>query len=672
MKINPTTWFYQRLFRALTHPIVKGLSERILPHRLWIILGAHLFLFTVSYAVSIRVLDEGLPQGEALFYRTLAPLVVLRLVAFWWHDLFQGLWRYVSFQDLLNIIRASFLSSIVFILVGFLWGPLRVPERLALLDLTFCIFFTGGIRFVVRNIRENFLQAHPVQSIKNILVVGPLNRVQPLVKDLMGDPDRHYIPYAVLDPTRHDRIFRSRINDVPVLTPPQLLEQRPTLRSLEAIVICWPEAGKKQLEKVVEDLKSLQVPFKIIPQVEDILTDKVSISDIRNVEIEDLLERKPVRIEMERIRDYLKGKTIMVTGGGGSIGSELCRQIAQFRPKGLVVVERSESSLYDLRMELSKGFPELPLFASISSINDAAGILALMKRFEVEVVFHAAAYKHVPLMEVAPVESAYNNVLGTYNVAQAAVKAGVRRFVMISTDKAVNPANVMGVTKRIAEMVIQGLQGAGGTRFMVVRFGNVLGSAGSVIPIFKRQIQEGGPVTVTHPDIERYFMTIPEAVQLVLQAGCMGKGGEIFVLDMGSPMKIVTLAERLITLSGKRPHKDIEIRFTGLRPGEKMFEELLNRGEEHAETTHPQILVALSGSAERAFMERQIAEIRQRVLAHDEKGLMERLMDLVPGYPFQGDETERELGPGSRLCARALGGTKSWSDGVMEYRKQRV
>jgi FlaA1/EpsC-like NDP-sugar epimerase len=517
-----------------------------------------------------------------------------------------------------------------------------VPEKLALLDLTFCIFFTGGVRFVVRNIRENFLQAQPVHAIKNILVVGPLNRVQPLVKDLMSDPDRHYLPYAVLDPTSQERIYRSRINDVPVLTPAQLLEQQPVLRSLEAIVICWPEAGKRQIEKAVEDLKSLQVPFKIIPQVEDILSDRVSISDIRNVEIEDLLERKPVRIEMDRIEDYLKGKTVLVSGGGGSIGSELCRQIARFDPKGLVVAERSENSLYDLELELRKRFPGLSLFATICSINDGDGMAALMRRFGVEVVFHAAAYKHVPLMEIAPVESAYNNILGTYNVARAAVLSGVRRFVMISSDKAVNPANVMGVTKRIAEMVIQGIGSGGGTRFMVVRFGNVLGSAGSVIPIFKKQILEGGPVTVTHPEVERYFMTIPEAVQLVLQAGCMGKGGEIFVLDMGSPMKIVSMAERLITLSGKRPYKDIDIRFTGLRPGEKMFEELLNRGEQHAETTHPQILVALSGPVDRAFMERQLREIRQRVLAHDEEGLREKFRELVPGYPYQGAEEVKE------------------------------
>ncbi|MEW6664885.1 MAG: nucleoside-diphosphate sugar epimerase/dehydratase [Thermodesulfobacteriota bacterium] len=638
MKRNPAAWFYRKLVRALTHPAVKGASERLLPHRLWIIQVAHLLLFAMSYAVSISVLDVGLTEGQTLFFRSAAPLLILRLVAFWWHDLFQGLWRYVSFQDLLNIIRASFLSSMAFILLGYLFSPFRVPEKLALLDLTFCIFFTGGVRFVVRNIRENFLQAHPVHAIKNILVVGPLNRVQPLLKELMSDPDRHYIPYAVLDPTSQDRIFRSRINDVPVLTPRQLLEQQPALRSLEAIVICWPEAGKRQVEMVVEDLKSLQVPFKIIPQVEDILSDRVNISDIRNVEIEDLLERKPVRIEMERIREYLKGKTVLVTGGGGSIGSELCRQVARFGPKGLVVAERSENSLYALELELRKRFPELPLYATISSINDGDGMAALMSRYGVEVVFHAAAYKHVPLMEAAPVESAYNNVLGTYNVAQAAVKAGVKCFVMVSSDKAVNPANVMGVTKRIGEMVIQGFGGAGRTGFMVVRFGNVLGSAGSVIPIFKKQIQEGGPVTVTHPDIERYFMTIPEAVQLVLQAGCMGKGGEIFVLDMGSPMKIVTLAERLITLSGKRPHKDIEIRFTGLRPGEKMFEELLNRGERHAETAHPQILVALSGSVESLGMERQIREIRQHILAHDEKGLREKFKELVPGYPFQGDE----------------------------------
>jgi FlaA1/EpsC-like NDP-sugar epimerase len=335
---------------------------------------------------------------------------------------------------------------------------------------------------------------------------------------------------------------------------------------------------------------------------------------------------------MDRIREYLKGKTVQVTGGAGSIGSELCRQIARFEPGCLVLVERSENSLYDFERELKEILPDVPLHAAISSINDGPGILALMKDLKVDVVFHAAAYKHVPLMELAPVESAYNNILGTYNVAHASVMAGVKRFVMISTDKAVNPANVMGVTKRIAEMVIQSYNGAVKTRFMVVRFGNVLGSAGSVIPIFKKQIQDGKAVTVTHPNIERFFMTIPEAVQLVLQAGCMGRGGEIFVLDMGSPMKIVALAEKLITLSGKRPYEDIDILFTGLRPGEKMFEELLNTCEKNIETSHPQIMVAVSEPVDRSFVEQALSEIKGMVAQHDREGLLRKFKELVPGY----------------------------------------
>jgi FlaA1/EpsC-like NDP-sugar epimerase len=335
---------------------------------------------------------------------------------------------------------------------------------------------------------------------------------------------------------------------------------------------------------------------------------------------------------MGQIDASIHNKVVMVTGGGGSIGSELCRQLATFKPRLLVVVERAEENLHNLCLELNKRFPALSLRASISSVNDYAGLVALVNETKVDFIFHAAAYKHVPLMEVAPIESGYNNVLGTYNVAKAALEGGVERFVMISTDKAVNPTNVMGATKRIAEMLVQNLNSYNRTRFMVVRFGNVLGSAGSVIPVFNRQIAQGGPVTVTHPQIERYFMTISEAVQLVLEAGCMGHGGEIFVLDMGKPVGILHLAEKLISLSGKRPYEDIEIEFTGLRPGEKMFEELFNVDEKRVETAHPHILMALSTAVDRKRMELQLEKIRLAIRQRDPEGLLKVFGQMVPNY----------------------------------------
>jgi FlaA1/EpsC-like NDP-sugar epimerase len=437
------------------------------------------------------------------------------------------------------------------------------------------------------------------------------------------------------------------VSDLPVYSLDAALIRKERFHGLREVVVFWPEARRKELDTVVEALKPLQIPFRTLPHTDDILSGRINISDIRDVEIDDLLERPPVKTAMRQIREYLGDKTVLVTGGAGSIGSELCRQIAPFGPKLLVIVERSENTLYEFQLEMKRRFPSLPLYASISSINDFAGLASLMKGMKVDVVFHAAAYKHVPLMELASVESAYNNILGTYNVAQASILAGVRRFVMISTDKAVNPTNIMGVTKRIAEMVVQVHNGHLDTRFMVVRFGNVLGSAGSVIPIFKSQIARGGPVTVTHPEIERYFMTIPEAVQLILQAGCMGKGGEIYVLDMGKPVKILRLAEKLIALSGKRPHEDIEIAFTGLRPGEKMSEELFNQGEESLRTIHSQIWMAISRPPDRDSMVAAIEEIRNLVLRRDEKGLRRKFKELVPGYQSDEERSALAAGPAS-------------------------
>jgi len=628
---------------VLAHPAVKQALECVLPFRLWIIVPVHIVLFGLSYGVSMALVEESPLAGAGLdrFLLTFPALVLIRLAVFWWHDLYQGLWRYASYQDLLNIIRATVISTVLFVGIGIFWSPLRIPERQAILDLVLCIVFSGGIRFSVRYLRERFSQALPPKAVKNILLVGPLSKIEPLVKEFAGDPASRYKPHSIVDPTRNVLPYRIRVHDVPVLSVSQVLTRKAGLKGLEAVVLCWPEATRKEMDSVVEDLKALHLPFKTIPAVEDILSDRVSINDIRDVEIEDLLERPPVKVEMDRISESLKGKSILVTGGAGSIGSELCRQIAGFHPGRLVIVERSENSLYDFERELRDSYPGVPLHASISSINDGSGLFNIMKDLEVEVVFHAAAYKHVPLMEAAPVESAYNNVLGTYNVSEAAIRAGVKRFVMISTDKAVNPANVMGVTKRIAEMIIQSNNGFHPTRFMVVRFGNVLGSAGSVIPIFKKQILQGKPVTVTHPDIERFFMTIPEAVQLVLQAGCMGKGGEIFILDMGSPMKILNLAEKLITLSGKRPYEDIDIRFTGLRPGEKMYEELLQSCERNIETPHPRILAAVSEPPSKDFIERQVEEIRDLVARHDQEGLMKKFRELVPGYMAQACEEKR-------------------------------
>ncbi|HID30051.1 MAG TPA: polysaccharide biosynthesis protein [Desulfobacterales bacterium] len=627
---------YNKIYSLSNHPKTRQVVNAVLPFRLWIIVGVHTFLFALSYTFSFIMLSNIFPtvETEAIFQTTIFPLILMRIGFFWYYDLFRGLWAFVSFPDLLNIIRATVISTIIFALLGGFWEPMRIPQKVALLDMLFCIMTVGGVRFLVRNFRENFVFGSQMEGAQHVLLVGPVERVQHLMKEMNSDPYGHYRPSAVLDPTRGKKDPVIRVHDVPAFSIEYILAQTGRLRHLSGVVFCWPGASRKQLDIVVENLKPLQLPFKTLPHVDQILSGEVSMSDIRDVEIEDLLERPPVQIASDDIHLCLRNKVVLVTGGGGSIGSELCRQLAAFSPKLLVIVERAEGNLLDLQLELKKNYPSMPIHASISSVNDFQGMRSLMKEKRVDVVFHAAAYKHVPLMEVVPTEAAYNNILGTYNVAKAASECNVKRFVMISTDKAVNPTNVMGVTKRIAEMVVQSLNGHSDAHFMVVRFGNVLDSAGSVIPIFKKQIAEGGPVTVTHPEIERYFMTIPEAVQLILQASSMGHGGEIFVLDMGHPVRILHLAEKLITLSGKRLKEDIEIVFTGIRPGEKMFEELFNEGEARIDTSHPQIMMAASSAVDRDYMQLKVDHIRELVRFRDEEGLRRAFFDLVPDYSY--------------------------------------
>ncbi len=634
---------YKQLYSVFNHPALRRIGRWILPFRVWIIVCVHAGLFIMSYLYSFFVFNNGVLDGDAkeLLALTIVPLTLIRMAVFAYHDLYQGLWRYVSFEDLLNIIRASIISTLIFSVFGIIWEPLRIPDTLYILDFTSCVFFVGGIRFIVRNIRENFVQQRPVKDYKRVVLIGPMDKVQPMVKEFVSSPKSHYRPVAIVDPEKEDHLYPVRLNDIPVYTFQEIKDRQGRFGTLKAMVFCWPNATRKKMDAVIEDLKEFQVPFKTLSPVEDILSGKVSINDIREVEIDDLLERPPVQIEMDRIRAYLNDKIILVTGAGGSIGSELCRQITYFKPKLLVLIERSENSLYDLKLEFRKKFPQVPLKAIISSINDYPGLSILLKKLNVDVVFHAAAYKHVPLMEEAPVESSYNNIIGTHNIVKASLESGVKRFVMVSTDKAVNPSNIMGATKRVAEMVVQSYNHSNRTRFMTVRFGNVLGSAGSVIPIFKKQIQDGGPITVTHQDVERFFMTIPESVQLILQAGCMGRGGEIFVLDMGQPIKILELAKKLIMLSGKRPYEDIDIEFIGMRPGEKMYEELFNTGEVYIDTTHTQIKVARSEDVERGFVESQVEEIQTLISRHDDEGLCSKFKEIVPGYTCVSKERQR-------------------------------
>ena len=386
------------------------------------------------------------------------------------------------------------------------------------------------------------------------------------------------------------------------------------------------------MRAIVERCETLQISFKTLPGVGDLIDGRVSIQQVRDVALDDLLGREPIRLEVERIRAFIEGRRVLVTGAAGSIGSEICRQVSRFHPARLILFDNAESPLFNIHRELAVSHPALHHTAIIGDIRDRARVEGIFDNCLPQVVFHAAAYKHVPLMEHNPAEAANNNVRGTRVVAEAADRFQVESFVMISTDKAVNPTNVMGASKRAAELFVQSLARQSRTRFVTVRFGNVLGSAGSVVPIFKEQIARGGPVTVTHPDVTRFFMTIPEATQLVLQAGSMGEGGEIYLLDMGEPVRIVTLAEELIQLSGFRPYEDIEIRFTGLRPGEKLYEELLIAGEGIQPTGHEKIMVARATEVNRERLLVQLEELYQLQQAIDQPGVIAKLREIVPEF----------------------------------------
>ena len=403
---------------------------------------------------------------------------------------------------------------------------------------------------------------------------------------------------------------------------------------IDEIMIAIPSATHAAIQEILDICSQVSCQLKVLPGLYQLVNGEVSISKLRNVEIEDLLGRKPVDTQIDSIMDYVSGKTVLVTGGGGSIGSELCRQIARHEPKRLIIFDIYENNAYDIQQELKRDYPKLDLVTLIGSVRNTHRMNNLFEKYRPDIVYHAAAHKHVPLMEDSPNEAIKNNVLGTYKTVQAADKYHTSRFVLISTDKAVNPTNIMGASKRLCEMIIQMMNNQSETEFVAVRFGNVLGSNGSVIPLFKKQIEEGGPVTVTHPDIIRYFMTIPEAVSLVLQAGAQAKGGEIFVLDMGKPVKILDLALNLIRLSGYRPYEDIDIKFTGLRPGEKLYEELLMSEEGLQSTENELIHIGKPIEFNEELFRRQLQELDELSRA-DCSDIKEKVMEIIPTYHME-------------------------------------
>lgn len=547
---------------------------------------------------------------------------------------FRGLLSYFSIPDLRRLFIANGLAAVLILCSWYYFHGAPMPPRgVILADFIFSLVGLASVRLLIRMFRERYHVSHQgAAQQKRVGIVGAGFVGASLARELSSRRGLGLKPVAFFDDD--ESVWGSQVHGISVLGSVDELAGRAAKLRLDLLIIAMPSVGPKRLRGIVALAQQLRIPFQTVPSTDQLATGKVKVSQLRPVEIQDLLGRDPVNLETENIRQILEDKVVMVTGAGGSIGSELCRQIAGFNPKQILLIEQSEVQLFPIEQELiSLGFGEI-ILPLIADVCDGTRIEHVFQKFHPQVVFHAAAHKHVPMMESQPGEAIKNNTIGTARLAETASKFGVQRFVMISTDKANNPTNVMGATKRLAEIFIQSLHAKmnGATKFMAVRFGNVLGSSGSVIPIFNKQIAAGGPVRVTHPEVTRFFMTIPEAVGLVLQSCAQGEGGEIFVLDMGQPIKIVDLARQLIELTGLRPDEDIEIQFVGLRPGEKLFEELSSKGENVAETHHPKIMRFVSQPRPFEAVQQFIEELAGQLDSGGPKHLKLLLKEGVPEY----------------------------------------
>ena len=559
-------------------------------------------------------------------------VVLLQALIFFISGMYRGMWRYASVPDLQRIAFAVVLSALVIALV-LLMLPREeppVPRSVLLLDPLLLILMLGGSRLGYRMWKERRLRNVLGDHGRSVVILGAGDAAADLLKNLARAGDWRVLGLLDDDLERRGRQIQG-VNVLGALD--ELVELAPRL-GLERAIIAMPSASHQSRRRALEICRRAGVEALTVPSYQDLVSGIVTVSQVRNVELDDLLGRDPVLLDESRLKEWIQGRRILVTGAGGSIGSELCRQIAPFEPAQLVLYEQNEFALYSIEQEFAELHPHIQLHCVIGDVKNGTRVNEALDVHRPQVVFHAAAYKHVPLMEQENAwEAIQNNVLGTWRIAEAAIAHEVEKFVLVSTDKAVNPTNVMGTSKRLAEIICQGLQGAGSTRLVIVRFGNVLGSTGSVIPKFREQIARGGPVTVTHPEMTRYFMSIPEAAQLVLQAGLMGAGGEIFVLDMGEPVKIVDLARELVRLSGFS-ESDIAIEFTGLRPGEKLYEELLADGELTLPTPHPKLRIAKSRTAPTAHWMQELSVWLQQGTPRAEQ-VQRELAVRVPEYTPQ-------------------------------------
>ena len=601
-------------------------------------IGAHMIRFEFS-----------IPMHFVQSLKQMLPWVLLaKLSCFYFFGLYRGMWRYTSITDLLNVIKATIVSTLLILaFILFKSGFIGYSRSVFLIDFLLTILFIAGFRISVRLFFDRYSKETPTptdflsifkllsnrkKDSKNLIIIGAGNCGEKIYREIRDNSALKYNIVGFLDDNK-SKIGRT-IHGTPVLGRIDDIIFIIKKRKADEALIAIPSARGQQMRRIVELCKSSGIAFKTVPSYGELINGRVTINAIREVAYRDLLGREMVKLDEKQIGAYLKGQNVLVTGAGGSIGSELCRQICRFKPMSILLFERAESPLYEIELELKKNFVGVNVVPILADIQNKLQIEKVFNKYKPQTVFHAAAYKHVPMLELQPWKALENNIQGTANLVEIASKFSIERFVFVSTDKAVRPTNVMGASKRVAEMLVncQNKNGLSKARFIIVRFGNVVGSVGSVVPLFKKQIEKGGPVTVTHPDVTRYFMTIPEASQLILQAGAMGNGGEIYLLDMGTTIKISDMARDLIRLSGFEPDIDIKIEYIGLRPGEKLFEELITEGENIVSTSHEKIMVLKGLECNLQILNDQINELATLASDQDDKRIKAKLQEIVPEY----------------------------------------
>jgi len=633
---------------------------RLLRKNFFLILSVDLLLLTCAWytAYLVRFEFDIHAQYFRPFKQVLPSLILIKILTFYYFDLYRGMWRYTSLTDMLNIIKAVSISSLILVSYVILrFRFINFPRSVFVIDWCLTVLVISGFRLSVRLYFEFAEEEKPWRSAvgklflplktrhagcKNLIIIGAGDGGEKIYREIRDNAGLRYNVVGFLDDD-HSKVGM-KIHGIPVLG--YIMDMEAIVRKIKAdeVLIAIPSASSQQMRSIVEHCKGCGVVYKTIPGMGELINGRVTVNAIRDVAYRDLLGREVIKLDEARIGAYLASRSILVTGAGGSIGSELCRQICRFRPEKIVLYERAESPLYELDIELKRNFPDIEILPLLADVRDRRQLEKAFEASKPHSVFHAAAYKHVPMLELQPWKAIKNNIQGTRNLVDYANRFNVERFVFVSTDKAVRPVNVMGATKRVSEILVQGQNGCGlsDTRFMTVRFGNVVGSVGSVVPLFKKQIEKGGPVTVTHPEVTRYFMTIPEACQLILQAGSMGDGGEIFILDMGTPIKIDDMARDLIRLSGFEPEVDIEIEYVGLRPGEKLYEELRAEGEGIIPTSHEKIMVLRGTECNMDLLNGGIDELARLAYEQDTDKIIENLQEIVPEYRPANDNKEGE------------------------------